>query len=229
MSKFECGGLKKGELFIMSQAIGTGRSLRNETILRYKSDAMRIRMAEEFATQAHKGQLRRFGEGEAYIEHPKRVAKRVSDARLSVEAIQSALLHDVVEDCDVTSEQIYKKFGDVVGRYVDVMTDIPYIKGGPNRAARKEITRNKFLLLQGLESIEVATIKVADCIDNAVSIKENDPDFWRVFRKEIFALSGILTLAEPNMHDKLRDILEMPRRIHTKKVLSLWEYGELKI
>jgi len=186
-----------------------------------------IEAACAFATAAHNGQTRRFGQDEPYIEHPKRVAARVQSIGLSAEAVIAALLHDVVEDTLVTIDQIHQAFGSKVRRYVWIMTDEPTIEGGPNRAARKEITRMKFFMLQGLDCIELSCIKGADCLDNAHGIKKHDPNFWKVFKREVTELIKVMPLMEPTLRGELCDVLEYPRWV-TDGDGKIWCNGKLK-
>ena len=82
-----------------------------------------VEKALQFATAAHEGQVRKYT-GEPYINHPvevMRIVKTVSDDPAMHAA---ALLHDVVEDTDVTIEDIVREFGDDVAQLVDDLTDV---------------------------------------------------------------------------------------------------------
>src|SRR6202020_2554464 len=79
------------------------------------------------AEGAHRGQLR--ASGESYIEHPLAVAEILADLELDRATIAAALLHDVVEDTTVTSEEVAEQFGDEIATLVDgvtKLTRIPY-------------------------------------------------------------------------------------------------------
>ena len=87
--------------------------------------AERLRMIEEayvFAAESHDGQMRK--SGEPYIIHPLDAALTVAELNLDGAAIAAALLHDVVEDCDVKPEEIARRFGDDVARLVEGVTKL---------------------------------------------------------------------------------------------------------
>ena len=77
-----------------------------------------LQKAIKLATKAHKGQNRKFGEGEAYITHPKAVA----DAVDGKDAKAVAWLHDVVEDTDITLDELYRDFEGHIVDAVECLT-----------------------------------------------------------------------------------------------------------
>ena len=81
-----------------------------------------VRRAYDFAEKCHDGQMRR--SGEPYIAHPLQTALFLADLNLDVHTISAALLHDVVEDCDVTLEDLTDRFGDEVALLVDGVTKL---------------------------------------------------------------------------------------------------------
>ena len=85
-------------------------------------DADKIMRAFEVADKAHEGQMR--SSGEKYITHPLAVASILLDYCMDTDTICAALLHDVVEDTDVTLEELQKKFGEDVAVMVDGVTKI---------------------------------------------------------------------------------------------------------
>ena len=72
-------------------------------------DFSMIEKAYKLADEAHKGQKRK--SGEPYIIHPVKATKILMDLRPDLESIQTCLLHDVIEDCTVTKEEIAQEFG----------------------------------------------------------------------------------------------------------------------
>jgi GTP pyrophosphokinase len=80
-----------------------------------------VRRASELAAEAHAGQTRR--SGEPYIEHPLAVARIVAEHRPDAQAIAAALLHDVPERGGIPLAEIEARFGEVVARLVDGVTD----------------------------------------------------------------------------------------------------------
>ncbi len=76
-----------------------------------------LRAAYVVAAQAHQGQVRR--SGEPYLSHPLEVAGILADLRLDIVSVACGLLHDVVEDTHVTSEDLERRFGRDVSRVID--------------------------------------------------------------------------------------------------------------
>src|SRR5690625_1142994 len=76
--------------------------------------------ADAFAAKAHEGQMRKLTRGceEPYIEHPRRVARRVAGLTGSPRLVAAALLHDVIEDCGVRREELRDLYGDDVAEWV---------------------------------------------------------------------------------------------------------------
>ena len=81
-----------------------------------------MRRAYSFAESAHDGQVRL--SGEAFITHPIETAMYLAELRMDSTTIAAALLHDVIEDCDVTNEELEAHFGPDVTRLVDGVTKL---------------------------------------------------------------------------------------------------------
>lgn len=160
-----------------------------------------VERAEAYATVKHEGQVRRFDEG-PYIQHPARVAKRAKELGLSTEAVAAAWLHDVVEDCGVDIREIVDLFGILVADMVWFLSDLqkPDIHG--NRAQRVFINSFRFYMTR---DEEIHTLKLLDSLDNAGSIRKNDPEFWKVYREEIRRSLRYVNLANPAV---VRDLLQ---------------------
>jgi len=87
-----------------------------------KYDKTQIRAAFEFASDAHSEARRK--SGEPYILHPLSVAQIVSDMGLGTTSIICALLHDVVEDTEITLEDIQHHFDSKIAEIIDGLTKI---------------------------------------------------------------------------------------------------------
>jgi (p)ppGpp synthase/HD superfamily hydrolase len=146
--------------------------------------------ALEFATRAHIGQTRKYT-GDPYIVHPVAVAELVKSVPHDDAMLAAALLHDVVEDCGVTVAELRNRFGRDVAGLVWWLTDVvPKEAGG--RAVRKAMERTR----ASYAPARAQTIKVADLIDNTITIKAHDPNFWRVYRQEKLSLLNVLIDAD---------------------------------
>lgn len=136
-----------------------------------------VQKAFEFANAAHRNVRRR--SGEPYILHPIAVAKVVVDTiGLGYKSITAALLHDVVEDTDITAEDIRHLFGDKIASLVDGLTKIKHIldnqdrKRGRNAADESLQAENlKRILLTMNDDVRVVLIKLADRLHNCRTIE----------------------------------------------------------
>src|SRR6185437_15849414 len=81
-----------------------------------------VRRAYDRAATAHRGQRRLSGED--YVNHPLQVAAILADLELDAETIAAALLHDTVEDTNLTAEEVKREFGPEVARLVEGVTKL---------------------------------------------------------------------------------------------------------
>ncbi len=125
-------------------------------------DVEYVREAVEFSHSAHRGQTRK--SGDPYISHPIAVARILATLRLDVQAIIAALLHDVVEDTEVTTEQVAGKFGKPVAGLVDGLSKLDRIQFETREDAEAENFRK--MLLAMARDVRVILIKLADRLHN---------------------------------------------------------------
>ncbi|WP_310555473.1 RelA/SpoT family protein [Flavobacterium sp.] len=126
-------------------------------------DKKLIRKAFDVAVEAHQDQRRK--SGEAYIFHPIAVAKIVaSEIGLGATAIAAALMHDVVEDTDITVQEIEKMFNPKVAQLVEGLTKISQVKKDMNISMQAENFRKMLLTLN--DDVRVIIIKLADRLHN---------------------------------------------------------------
>jgi GTP diphosphokinase / guanosine-3',5'-bis(diphosphate) 3'-diphosphatase len=122
-----------------------------------------IRKAFDVAVEAHKDQRRK--SGEAYIFHPIAVAKIVANnIGLGSTAIAAALMHDVVEDTDITVDDIEKMFNPKIAKIVEGLTKIPKVKNDQEISQQAENFRKMLLTLN--DDVRVILIKIADRLHN---------------------------------------------------------------
>ena len=119
------------------------------------------------AYNGHDGQIRK--SGEAYIHHPLEVAKIVSkDIGLDYISIASAILHDTVEDTEITLDDLTEIFGAEISRIVDGLTKISTLKKNEDYSVQAENYRKMLLTLHN--DIRVILIKIADRLHNMRTI-----------------------------------------------------------
>ncbi|MFN0173747.1 MAG: RelA/SpoT family protein [Saprospiraceae bacterium] len=129
-------------------------------------DHNNIRAAFELAAQAHQTQRRK--SGEPYITHPIEVARIcVEEIGLGPTAVICALLHDVVEDTDVTLKEIHDQFGDKIARIVDGLTKLDGLHDSQSPQAENLSKVLKAMLFD----VRVVLIKMADRLHNLRTIK----------------------------------------------------------
>ena len=129
---------------------------------RPKEDLTALEKAFHFARKYHEGQTR--DSGEPYMVHPIMVAHILADMRMDVVAMQTGLLHDVVEDTSVTVEQVRKEFGEDVARCVDGVTKLTKLDFFSAEERQAESFRK--MLLAMVEDIRVIMVKLADRMHN---------------------------------------------------------------
>jgi GTP diphosphokinase / guanosine-3',5'-bis(diphosphate) 3'-diphosphatase len=129
---------------------------------RPKDDLAPLQKAFQFASKYHEGQIR--DSGEPYMVHPIMVAHILADMRMDSVAMQTGLLHDVVEDTSVTVDQVRKEFGEEVARCVDGVTKLSKLDFFSAEERQAESFRK--MLLAMVEDIRVIMVKLADRMHN---------------------------------------------------------------
>src|SRR3989338_1864196 len=130
-----------------------------------------ISRAFAFASQAHAGQKR--ASGEPYITHVIAVAAECADLQLDAVTITASLLHDTIEDCGVTHEQIAKQFGADVAFLVEGVSKLGHVRY--NNTQRKVESLRK-MFLASAKDIRVVLIKLADRLHNMRTIQFIRPE-----------------------------------------------------
>ncbi len=131
-----------------------------------------ISRACSMAQQAHAGQMR--VSGAPYFQHSLAVANILVEVHMDYEAVSAAILHDVVEDTDITLEQVRTEFGNSIAALVDGVTKMMVIQSfkGLDDASRKEKKEQaqaeslRKMLLAMVEDVRVVLIKLADRTHN---------------------------------------------------------------
>lgn len=132
------------------------------TYIKKESDRKMISRAYLFAYEKHFGQKRLTGED--YIIHPLNVAYILAEINADTQTICAAILHDTIEDCDVTYEDIEKKFGTDIANLVNGVTKINKLKFTCDNEA---VIANHRKIIVGLsEDVRILIIKLADRLHN---------------------------------------------------------------
>ncbi|MCX5393636.1 bifunctional (p)ppGpp synthetase/guanosine-3',5'-bis(diphosphate) 3'-pyrophosphohydrolase [Streptomyces sp. NBC_00094] len=125
-----------------------------------EADLAVLRRAYVLAESSHRGQFRK--SGEPYITHPLAVTLILAELGAETTTLTASLLHDTVEDTEVTLDQVRREFGDEVAYLVDGVTKVEKIDYG---AAAEPETFRKMLVATG-NDVRVMSIKLADRLHN---------------------------------------------------------------
>ena len=127
-----------------------------------KADLREIERAYRFAAEHHEGQKRLSGED--FIQHPLAVAQILADLGLDTTTLEAALLHDTVEDTDVSVAELDTEFGPEVARIVDGLTKLDALSFRSREHEQAENVRKMIVAMAG--DIRVLLIKLADRLHN---------------------------------------------------------------
>ncbi len=143
-----------------------------------KADIKLIERAYETARKLHEGQYRK--SGEPYITHPVAVSTILAELGMTPTTLVAALLHDTVEDCDYTLEQLTADYGEEIALLVDGVTKLDKVEYG--EAAKAETVRKMIVAMS--KDIRVLVIKLADRLHNARTWKYVPADAAKKKAKE---------------------------------------------
>lgn len=138
-------------------------------------DTDKIMRAYKLAEAAHEGQMR--SSGEKYITHPLSVASILLDYCMDTDTICAALMHDVVEDTEITLDEIRKSFGEDVAMMVDGVTKIGQVPLNTKEEQQAENIRK--ILIAMSRDIRVIIIKLADRLHNMRTLYARPPEKQR--------------------------------------------------
>ena len=162
-----------------------------------------VNKAYHFALEAHQNQKRE--EGVPYILHPVAVAKILTDLKLDSATITTGLLHDTIEDTNVTYESVKEQFGEEVANLVDGVTKISELENKASPDSKAENFRK--LILATSKDIRVLLVKLADRLHNMRTIQfVKDKD--KIIRKAKETMEIYAPLADRMGMNRIRDELE---------------------
>lgn len=167
-------------------------------------DIEKIQKAYILAYEAHQGQTRL--SGEPYVTHPLAVACILVDLGMDSESIIAALLHDVVEDTSISSDEIKKRFGESVELLVDGVTKLGKIPLYTEEEQRAENVRKMLLAMS--KDVRVIIIKLADRLHNMRTLHFMNPQKRRDKSHETMEIYAPLAhrLGIHSVQDELEDI-----------------------
>jgi guanosine-3',5'-bis(diphosphate) 3'-pyrophosphohydrolase len=169
---------------------------------RPSDDLNLIRASWAFCIEKHATQKR--ASGEPYIGHPLAVAQVLAELKMDATAIAAGLLHDAVEDTDVTAADIARRFGEQVAHIVEGVTKLDKIKFANREDHQAENIRK--MLLAMVTDLRVVIIKLADRLHNMRTLEHLKPEKQQRIARE--TLDVYAPLAHRLGMGKLRGELE---------------------
>ncbi len=193
---------------------------------RTPADIEFVQKAYNFAHKAHDGQLRK--SEDPYIIHPVGVAMILSELDADIQTICAALLHDVLEDCEVTSKEMEKEFGKDIVTIVEGVTKLGKFSFSSKEERQAENFRK--LIVAIAEDYRVVLVKMADRLHNMRTLDHMLPHKQQEIAKETleiyaplanrFGLGGMkweledlaLRYMEPEEYERLRQLVSDERK-----------------
>jgi len=169
-----------------------------------KSPVSTISRAYRVAADAHQSQMR--SSGESYINHPLAVAQIVADIGLDEVSVTAALLHDAVEDTEITLGDVDRDFGAEVAAIVDGVTKLERIRFD-SREEQQAATMRKMLVAMA-KDLRVLVIKLADRLHNMRTIAAMPPEKQQRIAQETLDIYAPLAhrLGMQEMKQQLEDL-----------------------
>ena len=216
-------------------------------ICKYLPEEKSAQVAEalKYASQCHQGQKR--VSGAPYIEHPLNTALLLADMRLDATALCAALLHDVIEDCGVSTDELTARFGPHVSKLVDGVTKLTRMEisegSGPSVLTledRLNVETLRKMLVAMAEDIRVVLIKLADRLHNMFTLNFLSPERQKTISQETLDIYAPLAhrLGIWDIKWQLEDLAfrylkpleyrQISRMISTKRVQREQVVSELK-
>src|SRR4051812_5692698 len=178
-----------------------------EKVKSYDPDADEdlINRAYVFAMKAHGAQKR--ASGDPYFSHPVEVAYKLTQYKLDTSSIATALLHDTVEDTEVTLDDIEATFGKEIRTLVDGVTKLSRLEGKSENLNQAENFRK--LLIAMSEDLRVLLVKLADRLHNMETLKHiKSPEKRQRIARETVEIYAALAerIGMRNLKDELQDL-----------------------
>ncbi|MQF64637.1 bifunctional (p)ppGpp synthetase/guanosine-3',5'-bis(diphosphate) 3'-pyrophosphohydrolase [SAR202 cluster bacterium AC-409-J13_OGT_754m] len=151
--------------------------------------SVQVEEALKYAFECHKGQKR--DSGAPYIEHPLNTALLLADMRLDATTLCAALLHDVIEDCEVSIDELTTRFGPDVSKLVDGVTKLTRMEINEGNTPsiltfedRLNVETLRKMLVAMAEDIRVVLIKLADRLHNMFTLNFLSPERQKAIAQE---------------------------------------------
>jgi GTP pyrophosphokinase len=173
--------------------------------------------AYRYADKAHSGQLR--NSGDLYITHPIAVAAQCVNWKLDAEALMAALLHDAMEDCDITKDDLAQRFGTPVAELVDGLTKLEKLQFDTREENQAESFRK--MLLAMARDVRVILIKLADRTHNMRTLSDMPRSKWGRISSETLEIYAPIA-HRLGLNQTYRELQDLSfRHLHSWRYLTL--------
>lgn len=192
----------------MAKTIAELSKILHDSVGKYNPDydAALLNKALKFGEKAHEKQKR--ASGEPYFIHPIEVATVLTELKLDMSSIITALLHDTVEDTEVTTEQLKKEFGDEVAKLVEGVTKLTQLELKSDAENVKQAENFRKLLVAMSEDIRVLLVKLGDRLHNMRTIHHVRPEKQKRIAQETMDIYSPLAerIGIQHIKDELQDL-----------------------
>lgn len=186
-----------------------------------RADIKLLKKAIDYAVEKHGNQLRK--SGDLFVTHPIETALICADLKLDTETIAAAVLHDVVEDCGVSMDEVTEEFGSEIASLIDGVTKLEKIKFKGEEGQAENFRK---MLVAMAKDIRVVLIKLADRLHNMRTIEYLRPEKQKEKARETLEIYAPLAhrLGIYSMKAELEDIafsiLEPKKYEQIKKMVA---------
>jgi len=205
-------------------------------------DKILIEKAYNFAKKAHEGQLRK--SGEPYFNHVANTARNLADLGMKAKTISAGLLHDVLEDADISEEELKKEFGDEIVELVEGVTKLGKIK---YKGVERNVENLRKFFVSVAKDLRVLVIKLADRLHNIETLDSVRPDKQRRIALETLEIyaplanrlsmgrlkgkleDGAFKFAYPKEYEEVKKLLLQKKDVGEKYLIEIKDKLEQKI
>lgn len=207
-----------------------------------EKDKALVEKAYIFAKKAHEGQLRK--NGDPYFIHVASTAKNLADLGMSPVVIAAGLLHDVLEDADVTEEELKKEFGEEIANLVEGVTKLGRVR---YKGIERNVENLRKFFISVAKDLRVLVIKLADRLHNIETLENVRPDKQKRIALETLEIyaplanrlsmgrlkgkleDGAFKFAYPKEYEEVKKLLHEKKDARIKYLIEVKDKIEEKI
>ncbi|MBK5215388.1 MAG: bifunctional (p)ppGpp synthetase/guanosine-3',5'-bis(diphosphate) 3'-pyrophosphohydrolase [Candidatus Pacebacteria bacterium] len=207
-----------------------------------EKDKALIEKAYNFAKKAHEGQKRK--NGDPYFIHVASTAQNLADLGMSPSVIAAGLLHDVLEDADVTEEELKKEFGEEIANLIEGVTKLGRVR---YKGIERNVENLRKFFISVAKDLRVLVIKLADRLHNIETLENVRPDKQRRIALETLEIyaplanrlsmgrlkgrleDGAFRFAYPKEYEEVKKLLSEKKDARIKYLIEIKDKIEQKV